>query len=56
MKYAIETRYVTDDDKQHTRWSKWYDNPSDAWEDKDKWEMKHENIIESQSSLYRKGN
>ena len=55
MKWAIKSRYITDDYKRHSRMSKWYDNPSDAWADKDAWEDKHENIIECQSSLVHKG-
>ena len=55
MKWAVRTHYVTDDYKKHTRMSKWYDNPDDAWNDKDSWELKHEEIIESRSSLVHKG-
>lgn len=59
MKWAVRTRYLeskyTGDGKWHQHTTKWYDNSSDAWEEKEKWETQHsKRIDESGSSLIHK--
>lgn len=53
MKWAVKTRYLGYDNKWHQHTTKWHDNSSEAWEEKDRWE-KTINCYESQSSLIHK--
>lgn len=50
-KYAIRMRYITGSNKRGYHTTKWYDDSYSAWEDADTFLLKHEEIMECQSSL-----
>lgn len=54
--WAIQIKYLSEkDNKWHRHTTKWYENASDAWAEKDAYELQHgKDWLESSASLIHK--